>query len=85
MKRLAIVAAAGLASMASAVAQTPPPNSLNKGAAANKSLSRKLSESNGVIKPKANVDPGIHVTAPDPHPNAARIIPPSSTGGGSAK
>lgn len=49
------------------------------------SLSKKLSESNGVIKPKGNVDPGIRAAVPDPHPNSTPVIPPSATGGNSAK
>jgi hypothetical protein len=48
-------------------------------------LSSKLSRSGGVITPKADVDPGMHVPAPDPHPNSTPVIPPSATGGGSAK
>lgn len=86
MNRLAIVAIASLASMASATAQTPPPSSVREGASGSgKSLSSKLSESNGVITPKADVDPGIHVPAPDPHPNSTPVVPPAATGGGTAK
>ena len=49
------------------------------------SLSSKLSKSGGVITPNTNVDPGIHVPAPDPHPNTTPVIPPSATGGDTAK
>lgn len=48
-------------------------------------LSQKLSKSNGVIHPQTNIDPGMHVPAPDPHPNSTPVIPPSATGGNSAK
>lgn len=49
------------------------------------SLSSKLSKSDGVIKPKGNVDPDMHVPAPVPHPNSTPVIPPSANGGGTAK
>ena len=49
------------------------------------SLSNKLTKSDGVITPKSDVDPGIKVPAPDPHPNSMPVIPPSATGGNSAK
>lgn len=49
------------------------------------SLSKQLSKSGGVITPKRNIDPGIHVQAPDPHPNSTPVIPPSATGGNTAK
>ena len=48
-------------------------------------LSSKLSESGGVIKPKGDVDPDMHVPAPAPHPNSTPVIPPSATGGNTAK
>ena len=50
-----------------------------------KSLSRQLSETGGVITPKHDVDPGMAAPAPDPHPNSTPVIPPSATGGNSAK
>lgn len=50
-----------------------------------KSLSSKLSKTGGVITPKSNIDPGIHADAPVPHPNSTPVIPPSATGGGTAK
>ena len=49
------------------------------------SLSSKLNKSGGVIAPKSDVDPGIHTSVPDPQPGSTPIIPPSATGGGSAK
>lgn len=48
-------------------------------------LSSQLSKSGGVITPNSDVDPGMHVPAPDPHPNSTPVIPPSATGGNSAK
>ena len=48
-------------------------------------LSSKLSQSGGVIKPKGDVDPDMHVPAPAPHPNSTPVIPPSATGGNNAK
>ncbi|ACK50052.1 hypothetical protein Msil_1083 [Methylocella silvestris BL2] len=41
------------------------------------SLSDKLDESGGVIKPKPGVDPGIVKPAPVPEPNSTPVIPPS--------
>ncbi|PNG24981.1 hypothetical protein [Methylocella silvestris] len=41
------------------------------------SLSGKLDESGGVIKPKPGVDPGIVKPAPVPEPNSTPVIPPS--------
>lgn len=49
------------------------------------SLSSKLTKSGGVITPNSNVDPGMRVPAPDAHPNSMPVIPPSATGGNSAK
>ena len=49
------------------------------------SLSSKLSKTGGVITPQADTDPKIHVPAPDPHPNSTPVIPPSATGGNTAK
>ena len=49
------------------------------------SLSGKLNKSGGVIAPRDDIDPGIHKAAPDPRPNSTPVIPPSATGGGSAK
>ena len=85
MNRLAVAAVVVLFSMTAAVAQTPPPSSIHGPATSGQSLSTKLSESNGVIKPKADIDPGIHVPAPDPHPNSTPVVPPAATGGGTAK
>lgn len=48
------------------------------------SLSHKLDKSDGVIKPNANVDPGMAVPAPA-IPHSTPVIPPSATGGNSAK
>lgn len=48
------------------------------------SLSNKLNKSNGVIQPNANVDPGMAVPAPAV-PHTTPVIPPSATGGNSAK
>ena len=49
------------------------------------SLSSKLSKSDGVIKPKGDVDPDMHKAAPVPNPNSTPVIPPSANGGGDAK
>lgn len=78
---------AGLALVAASAASAAPPSSVSGPSAANngESLSTKLNNSDGVIKPKTNVDPGIHVPAPDPHPNSTPVIPPAATGGGTAK
>jgi hypothetical protein len=49
------------------------------------SLSSKLSETGGVIKPKEGVDPNMKAPAPDPTPHTTPVIPPSATGGDTAK
>ena len=75
--------ALGMFACAPAVAQTDAQNSMKSGRS--ESLSRKLSESGGVITPKSDVDPGMKVPAPAPHPNSTPVIPPSATGGNTAK
>ena len=87
MKSLAVAVVAGLASVASAAAQTAaPPSSVDgSSSTSGQSLSSKLNKSDGVITPKADIDPGIHVGAPDPHPNSTPVVPPAATGGGNAK
>ncbi|WP_246725586.1 hypothetical protein [Beijerinckia sp. L45] len=49
------------------------------------SLSSKLNQSGGVIRPKGDVDPGMNTPAPVDHPNSTPVIPPSATGGENAK
>ncbi len=49
------------------------------------SLSSTLSRTGGVITPSQDADPKMHVPAPDPHPNSTPVIPPSATGGNTAK
>ncbi len=84
MKRLAAAAIAGFATVGFAAAQTNAPSSTEDGGKG-QSLSSKLNKSDGVITPKADVDPGIHVPAPDPRPNSMPVVPPAATGGGTAK
>ena len=85
MKRLSAAIVFGLAAAGTSAAQTPPPPSSVEGGSATGSLSSKLSKSDGVITPKADIDPGMHKAAPDPHPNSMPIVPPAATGGGTAK
>lgn len=47
-----------------------------------RSLSDKLDESGGVIKPAPGVDPEIVQPAPVPHPNSTPVIPPAGMPGG---
>lgn len=47
-----------------------------------RSLSDKLDEGGGVIKPPLGMDPGIIAPAPVPHPNSTPVIPPAGTPGG---
>ena len=76
----------GLAAIVPAVAQTAAPDPANgMRDAPSESLSTKLSKSGGVITPKPGVDPGMKVPAPVPQPNTTPVIPPSATGGNSAK
>ena len=66
-----------------ALAQTKDGQNSVQGTGGN--LSSKLSESGGVIKPKGDVDPDMHVPAPAPSPNSTPVIPPSATGGNTPK
>ena len=75
--------AMGMFACAPAIAQTDAQTSMQSGGSEN--LSSKLSKSGGVITPKSNVDPDMKVPAPAPHPNSTPVIPPSATGGNSAK
>jgi len=64
--------------------QAPPisqPNS-DQDLKTGRSLSQKLDESNGVIKPGGDVDPGINKAAPVPDPNSTPVIKPPGTPGG---
>lgn len=79
----ASAASAQTTSLDKAPAEKQAPNSLQDSGGDN--LSTKLSHSGGVITPKSDVDPGIGKSAPDPHPNSTPVIPPSATGGSSAK
>jgi len=45
------------------------------------SLSERLSESEGVIRPPEGVDPDIKVPAPVPNPGTTIVIPPPGTPG----
>ena len=94
MRGFVMIAIVGLACsgvVAPVAAQTGPPSSLSGGTSSEaegahgESLSTKLNRSDGVISPKSDVDPGIHVQAPDPHPNSTPVVPPAATGGGNAK
>ena len=92
-----LATAAMLVAMTPAIAQTTSPSAGNGLATPEKqsaapivggrsdNLSSKLSKSGGVITPRGDPDPGIHVGAPDPRPGSTPIIPPSATGGSSAK
>lgn len=75
--------ALGMFACAPAIAQTDAQNSMNAGRS--ESLSNKLSKSGGVIEPRTNIDPGMKVPAPVPHPNSTPVIPPAATGGNTAK
>jgi len=58
--------------------QTGPESEMQTG----RSLSQKLDESGGVIKPAPGVDPGMNKPAPDPNPNSMPVIHPPGTPGG---
>jgi hypothetical protein len=45
------------------------------------SLSEKLSETEGVIRPPEGIDPDIKVPAPVPNPDTTIVIPPPGTPG----
>jgi hypothetical protein len=86
---LALVLLAG-----SALAQTkdereppkspPPPLPLppTEGEGSGSSMSERLSETQGVIKPPQDVDPGIKRPTPPTGPNSMPVIPPPGTPGG---
>jgi len=44
--------------------------------------SEKLDKSDGVIKPKENLDPKMQVPPPDPGPTSTPVIPPPGSPGG---
>ena len=48
-------------------------------------LTKRLEETGGVIKPPANVDPGIVTTAPVPNPGTTPVIRPQGDGGGTVQ
>ena len=85
MMKVVVMGTIGLTLLGVASAAAAPPSSLSTDTPANESLSTKLNKSDGVITPKAGMDPGIHVPAPDPHPNSTPVVPPAATGGGTAK
>ena len=58
-----------------------PPTSAS---GSDKTLSDKLDQTNGVIKPSTNVDPGMAKPAPVPNPNSTPVIKPPGTPGGPA-
>jgi hypothetical protein len=63
------------------------PNELPKGEMSDgrsDSLSKKLNDSGGVIKPQGNVDPGLVKPAPELNPNSMPVIPPAGAPGGLA-
>ncbi len=80
---LVLLALSAFAEGAGSAATQPAPNSVN--GSNGKSLSRQLSETGGVITPKRDVDPGMDAPAPVPQPNSTPVIPPSATGGNTAK
>lgn len=49
------------------------------------SLSKRLSRTDGVIEPNVDVDPGMKTPAPDASGHTMPVIPPSATGGDTAK
>ncbi len=82
--------AAVVVSTTTAITQTSNPTQTQQApttiqGGSGESLSSKLTKSGGVIAPKSDVDPGIGTSAPDPQPSAMPVIPPSATGGDTAK
>ena len=86
MRRTAsILGLVAVAALAFAPASAQDVQGDQTGSGTGESLSSKLSRSDGVIKPKEDVDPAMHKPAPVPHPNSTPVIPPSANGGGNAK
>ena len=77
-----LVAALGLG-ISPALAQTeipkdtPPTSATGPG-----TLSQKLDQTDGVIRPRTDVDPGITKPAPVPNPGSTPVIPPPGSPGG---
>ena len=81
LSALFAVTLASAANAQSAAPQPPAPNSLNTGSSTG-TLSDKLERSDGVITPRANVDPGIKTTPPVTNPGTMPVIPPPGSPGG---
>lgn len=65
-------------------APNPPPEQIapaDRGANGNTTLSEKLSQQQGTLKPPT-VDPGIHAPVPAPMQGTMPVIPPPGTPGG---
>ena len=65
------------------VTKQPAPSTVQGGETG--SLSSKLSKSGGVIQPSGDVDPGIKTQPPVANPGSTPVVPPSATGGDTAK
>lgn len=87
---LALVLGAALLTGPAAFAQSSAPatNSGTRsavpvpGTAGNGTLSKQLSQSNGVITPQQNVDPAMPTPAPSAGTGSTPVIPPPGTPGG---
>jgi hypothetical protein len=81
---MAALVAAGCCT--SVVAQTPPTSpdvpGTTRSTGAGETLSERLHESEGVIRPPAGIDPEIRVPAPVPDPGTTPVIPPPGSPGG---
>lgn len=65
-------------SMQNTVPEKVEPNSTG----ATGTLSDRLNKSDGVIKPRSDVDPGITTITPAPHAGTMPVIPPPGSPGG---
>jgi hypothetical protein len=63
-------------------APTQPDEDLSGGGNSTGSLSHRLNRSGGVIRPRADIDPGLTQPAPDIGPRSMPVIPPPGTPGG---
>jgi|tagenome__1003787_1003787.scaffolds.fasta_scaffold20532701_1 hypothetical protein len=63
--------------------QTPPPGpgpcGAGNPATGQETLSDKLSDCGGVLRPSVGMDNEIHAPAPDPTPGTTPVVPPPST------
>jgi hypothetical protein len=98
MIRATVILLSGILAAGVAAAQSPPPRQQApnmpapnstipekirpQDPSATGSLSERLGASDGVVKPRGDIDPHITAPAPVPDPGTTRVIPPPGSPGG---